>query len=613
MNSRKLLFGMMSLLLAATGCKSTRDWRNEADSHAEALIKDAQGKVTGVEEPIVIESAADTLRRRLMLDQNLPKKTDASLGIRDLQDTERWKTQKHLKDGAEYAERWNTKEKVMLSLLEAIEIAAKNNRDFQAQKETLYQAALSLDLEAHDFQTTFRGMLNGSIQSSYGTRRNTGSVVGADGSLAHKFKNGVELTSALSVDLAKMLSGDRGSSFGLTYDGSLSVPLLRGSGKFIVTEPLTQAERNLVYQVREFEQYKRRFVVSIANSYLGVLRSAQSVKNQEDSYRRIVTTTRRSRRMADAGLIPEYQFDQAIQTELNARESWVSSQQSHTRSLEAFRVLLGLPPDADVEPIKEELDKLLAQLRSLSEGVMMADYSGEVPSADADVELKMPDLTHSGPNEIRPEKALELAFANRPDFLNTMERVEDAQRAVLVAEDSLRGELTIGGSASIGEGRGAMSGNQPDAKFRPKEGAYGALLNVNLPIERTAERNRYRNSLISLEKAVRSFQAAEDQLKQDVKSKLRDMLENRERLVIQIQAVELAERRVKNTDMLLQAGRAELRDVLDAQSALTSAQNSLYSAAVSYRINELELQRDLGVLQVTSDGLWKELDLTEYK
>ena len=613
MNSRKLLFGTMSLLLVATGCKSTRDWRNEADSHAEALIKDAQGKVTGVEEPIVIESAADTLRRRLMLDQNLPKKTDASLGVRDLQDTERWKTQKHLKDGVEYTERWNTKEKVMLSLLEAIEIAAKNNRDFQAQKETLYQAALSLDLEAHDFQTTFRGMLNGSIQSSYGTRRNTGSVVGADGSLSRKFKNGVELSSALSVDLAKMLSGDRGSSFGLTYDGSLSVPLLRGSGKFIVTEPLTQAERNLVYQVREFEQYKRRFVVSIANSYLGVLRSAQSVKNQEDSYRRIVTTTRRSRRMADAGLIPEYQFDQAIQTELNARESWVSSQQSHTRSLEAFRVLLGLPPDADVEPIKEELDKLLAQLRSLSEGVMMADYSGEVPSADADVELKMPDLTHSGPNEIRPEKALELAFANRPDFLNTMERVEDAQRAVLVAEDSLRGELTIGGSASIGEGRGAMSGNQPDAKFRPKEGAYGALLNVNLPIERTAERNRYRNSLISLEKAVRSFQAAEDQLKQDVKSKLRDMLENRERLVIQIQAVELAERRVKNTDMLLQAGRAELRDVLDAQSALTSAQNSLYSAAVSYRINELELQRDLGVLQVTSDGLWKELDLTEYK
>ena len=214
MKSRDLALGMMSLLLTVTGCKSTRDWRNEADSHAEALIKDAQGKVTGQDEAIVVESAADTLRRRLMLDQNLPKKADASLGVRDLRDTERWKTEKHLKDGAEFAERWNTKEQVKLTLLEAIEIAAKNNREFQQQKETLYQAALSLDLEAHSFQTTFRGMLNGSIQSSYGTRRNTGSVVGADGGFTRKFKNGVELTSMLSVDLAKMLTGDRGSSFG---------------------------------------------------------------------------------------------------------------------------------------------------------------------------------------------------------------------------------------------------------------------------------------------------------------------------------------------------------------------------------------------------------------
>ena len=76
MKSRDLALGMMSLLLTVTGCKSTRDWRNEADSHAEALIKDAQGKVTGQDEAIVVESAADTLRRRLMLDQNLPKKTD---------------------------------------------------------------------------------------------------------------------------------------------------------------------------------------------------------------------------------------------------------------------------------------------------------------------------------------------------------------------------------------------------------------------------------------------------------------------------------------------------------------------------------------------------------
>ena len=56
-----------------------------------------------------------------------------------------------------------------------------------------------------------------------------------------------------------------------------------------------------------------------------------------------------------------------------------------------------------------------------------------------------------------------------------------------------------------------------------------------------------------------------------------------------------------------------MRDVLEAQNALLSAQNSMISALVSYRLRELELQRDLGVLNVTADGQWKETDLSEYK
>lgn len=134
-----------------------------------------------------------------------------------------------------------------------------------------------------------------------------------------------------------------------------------------------------------------------------------------------------------------------------------------------------------------------------------------------------------------------------------------------------------------------------------------------MPFERTAERNRYRASLIALERSVRSYQALEDSVKQDVYGGLRDLLEHREGVMIQQQAVKLAERRVRSTDLLLQAGRAEQRDVLEAQSALLSAQNSLYSAVVAYRLDELSFQRTLGVLEVSESGVWKELDLREYK
>jgi len=76
--------------------------------------------------------------------------------------------------------------------------------------------------------------------------------------------------------------------------------------------------------------------------------------------------------------------------------------------------------------------------------------------------------------------------------------------------------------------------------------------------------------------------------------------------VTQIKAVALAAKRVRSTDLFLQAGRAQIRDVLDSQEALLNAQNALTAAIVSYRIAELNLQRDMGVLQVAANGLWKE-------
>lgn len=68
-----------------------------------------------------------------------------------------------------------------------------------------------------------------------------------------------------------------------------------------------------------------------------------------------------------------------------------------------------------------------------------------------------------------------------------------------------------------------------------------------------------------------------------------------------------------STDLLLQAGRAEIRDLLEAQGALLSAQNSLTGAVVNYRMQELELQSNLGVLAVSADGIWQEMDLSKFK
>ncbi|MDX1682180.1 MAG: hypothetical protein R3336_03575, partial [Phycisphaeraceae bacterium] len=77
---------------------------------------------------------------------------------------------------------------------------------------------------------------------------------------------------------------------------------------------------------------------------------------------------------------------------------------------------------------------------------------------------------------------------------------------------------------------------------------------------------------------------------------------------IQAKAAALAKRRVDSTSLLLELGRAEIRDLLESQEALIAAQNALTAALVGYRISELEMQRDLGVLEVNHQGLWREFD-----
>jgi len=208
---------------------------------------------------------------------------------------------------------------------------------------------------------------------------------------------------------------------------------------------------------------------------------------------------------------------------------------------------------------------------------------------------------------LEEEVALQLAFDNRLDLWIAQGRVFDAQRAVVVAADALGAELTLFGSANWGESRSSVgSAVQDDAKLRLDDGTYSALLTLDLPLERTREAINYRNSYIKLESSLRDTQSLEDDIKLQIRNELRDMLELRENLAIQVQSVFVAEKRVNSVNLFLEAGRAEIRDLVDAQDALLAAQISLTSAVVDYRVAELQIQRDMGVLQVNENGIWQE-------
>jgi len=82
------------------------------------------------------------------------------------------------------------------------------------------------------------------------------------------------------------------------------------------------------------------------------------------------------------------------------------------------------------------------------------------------------------------------------------------------------------------------------------------------------------------------------------------LLKSCESLKIQAGSAVVEQKRVKSNNLLLEAGRARILNLLEAKESLVLAQNSLTSAVISYRMAKLELQPDTGLHQVDKSGLW---------
>jgi len=612
--SRRFCTFLSLCVVLAAGCEPIWYWR-QADKAATGIIAQQQHEAFGESSPFTIERPVDTLRRRLMVTQDLPRTGDASLGTDQLTPIDHWpaKARPDL-TGSAYPDPSEVPvdgAPLVVTMFQAMQIAAANSRDYQTRKEDVYKAALALDLEDLEFRNTFAGVLDAFRLDSPSRKGTTvrGNEYGGSFDWSKKFKTGAEVTAGLALDLVKLITADGESSFGIVADATISIPLLRGAGRYIVTEPMTQAQRNVVYALYTLERFKKTLAVRVASEFLSVLQQLDQVKNAAENYTTLTLGVRRSRRLADAGRLPEIQVDQARQDELRARERWISAQESYKQRLDRFKITIGMPTDANISLDPAELQRLADTARQeLGEKVDQADTTvDQAPTtADAPVVLVPASREDGGRLELPPEEAASVALTNRLDMRTAIGRVFDAQRKVIVAANALKMGLSLTGTGRIGESRSLGSARSPNAQLHLDDGQYAYGVTLDLPLERTAEQNAYRTSFITLEQNVRSVQELEDQIKLEVRDALRTLLLSRESFVIQSKAVTLAERRVQSTALFLQAGRAEVRDVLEAQQSLVNAQDAVTAALVNYRIAELELQRDMGVLEVDDEGLWHE-------
>ncbi len=477
-----------------------------------------------------------------------------------------------------------------LRLEDALAIAVEHSRAYQSRKEQLYLDGLSLTLARHQFAPIFSASGSGTFSGQteralrYEIDEVTGEIepvlsddlveqqrVNASGEVGASWLiRGVgRLTTAFTVDFLRFVTGDPRAMTSSQLSAQFTRPLLQNAGYKAQMEALTQAERQMVYDLRDFVRYRRDFSVQTATAYYGVLGLRDAVRNNFLNLQNSRRNADRTRALAQEGRVTQADLGRLAQQELSSESSWINSVRNYRQALDNFKIQLGLTVDENLVLVDAELESL---------------------------QIRHPDIS--------PEDSIQVALAARLDFITAKEQLEDSERKVKLAANFLLPRVDLASSVAINSDPEQNTGLPlPE----PERYRYSAGLSVDPGLDKTVERNTYRTALIARDRAARQVEQQEDEIKLEVRDSWRSLEQAKRNFEISEIGVQLAERRVEEQNLLAELGRAKAQDQVDAQNDLVNSKNQRTQALVAHTIARLQFWNNMGILYIKDRGQWEEI------
>ena len=455
------------------------------------------------------------------------------------------------------------KETIFLSLKNALILSANKNREYQTAKENVYLSVLDLTYQRYLFRprTTFKGNINWYKNSAQKISSNLNL------NLIQALSTAGEISLNIGEAILKYLTGDKKEVFQSILSLNLFQGLFKGAGRKIALENLIQSERNVIYQIRDFLRYQKSFSIDITKDYLNLLLFKKRMENYYANYINLKTTRERIEMLSEAGRIAAFQVDQARQNEYNAYQRWVDAQNLYFSSLDSFKIKLGLSPSINLVLEDKEIEALF--------------------------ENPLPEI------KFNINEYIDYALQNRLDLITEYEKVEDTQRKVEIALNNIKSKIDLTATIKItGEEK-----NNPNIDLNKPE--YNVGINFDIPFSKLPQRNEYKRALIQYERTKRNFDKKIDIVKKEIIDSYRNLQEAYQSYNIQLTSLKLAEKRVESTDLLLQAGRATTRDLLEAQEAYLSAKNNVINSITSFILEYLNFLYITEKLELDERGIWK--------
>ncbi len=367
--------------------------------------------------------------------------------------------------------------------------------------------------------------------------------------------------------------------FGNTLTFNFSQPLLRNFGIKTTRREIIIARNNLDISETQLKRALQQTVYNVEQAYWALVGFMENLKVRQLSLRLAQDLLDKNRRSVEVGTLAPIEILSA-QSAVAARQADIIQAETQVQDSEDnLRILLNLA----AEGIEEDL-KI-------------------IPS-------DTPDFTK---HEVTFEEALRTAMENRPDLNGTRIDLKNREINLNYAKNQLLPALNLTASYWSPGISGTQIIYDPVNPFAPpidkiEYGAANALkdafgftyenwsvgFTLDIPLDSVFSRANYAQAKVNLEQSQLMLQEQKQQIYLEVKSAVRAVQNNYERVQAYKIARELAEQTLEAEEEKLKVGISTPYFVLQYQTELTTAQTNELQAIIEYNISLATLARALG-------------------
>jgi outer membrane protein TolC len=477
--------------------------------------------------------------------------------------------------------------KLRLSLADAIQLTLNNNTDIKLNQIQLDVAKLSLNRTYGPFDP----VLTASFSPSRSTSPTTSTLQGAStlSSLSQSFSSGYsQLFQSgtlynVSWNANRSATNSSFATLNPSITSALSVSLtqnlLRNRGFFANRAPILIAQRSLKQTRANFEASVNDSILRAINQYWDVVQARESLRVTQVALDMAEATYKRNKRELELGALPPLDIYRS-ESQVAQRKLQLIQAQSSLKQLEdEFRRTIGADLDARLSVLDLDLTE-------------SAVPSGEMATVDV-------------------VESLQQALQTRPELEALHQQEANDDTNIKLAHNNLQPDLSIssfysmngvGGnqlSSASGTPVVVSSGGLSDALDQLGSRnfpGYGMTVSLRLPLRNRSAEADLGNALVSKRRSMYQLRRQEQQITIDVKHAIDQLEEAKLSVAAAKLARDLAEKNLQAEQRKYELGAETIFFVLDAQTQLSGAEQSLVQAQINYERAVAQVDRVTGRL-----------------